>query len=280
MPGDLIFDPNAVAQADTLVIAVPGALASVAIFDPVVAWVPEGFVRVAYRFPGLDGRAVSPALDLDAAAQEIIEFIALHPGKQVHLLGYSTGGAVVLNVAAGLKTPINVALMSPAVARGGGVRTGLKGARDVIGAAWRARSLKPRAIWLEYYKTLLFGRRVTRDGALNAHAQAVIQARLPKIVMPEGGLPQAHTAHLRRWKVPAREELAQARIRVFVGLADSVFSTAQSREMATQIGADVVGYAGQGHLLFATQPEVFDDVLAFFQGHGPRSDVAEKIGGW
>ncbi len=266
-PGNLIFDPEEVTAAKKIAVLFPGALAEVSIFDAADKWRDEGYALVRYRFPGLDGRPLHPPLNIAEAAEEVATFLRRYPGKTVRLLGYSTGGAIALTTAALVGGDLRVALMSCAVEAGGGIQTGLRGALDIAVAATRAGSLSRRAIWLEYYKTLLFG----RHGRGSPQAVALIKERLDRIVMPEGDLPRAHTDDLRRWRLPDARRLPPApKVRLFVGLEDPVFSLDQSRAMAARLGgAAVTGYAGQGHLLFLTEPGVFDDILAFFEDRDP-----------
>ena len=265
--GNLIFDPDALAKAKRLVICVPGALSSINIFEPVKAWTDDGYGVAFYRFPGLDGRLVHPALNIDDAAGEIAALAAKYSDKPVRLLGYSTGGPIVITAAARLSVDVKIAAMSSAVEGGGGLRTGLQGLWDVIYAAGRAMSMDVQTIWMEYYRVLLFGRAVLHDKALAARADAVIAAHRPHIVMPDGGKPRAHTDSLRQWRLPKGAQFDRERLRFFVGLSDPVFSSRQTLDFAARCGgADVMGYPGQGHLLFLSCETIFDDIRGFFDG--------------
>ncbi|WP_298841676.1 alpha/beta hydrolase [uncultured Roseobacter sp.] len=262
--------------ADRIAILVPGAHAAVSIFDPAEAWAAEGYALVRYRFPGLDGRPVHPPLDISEAAREIADFVAAHGSEKIRLLGYSTGGAIALDAAALIGgDALRVALMSAAVEKAGGVATGFRGALDVAGAALRVRSVDVHAVWLEYYKTLLFG----REDRENPKAKQFIDERLDEIVMPDEGKPRAHTDDLRRWRLPALPDLPAEHCHLFVGLADPVFSLAQTRGMAQNLGGvAITGYPGHGHLLFLTEPRVFEDVLDFFEDRPFRSNAGRAVG--
>ena len=75
----------------------------------------------------------------------------------------------------------------------------------------------------------------------------------------------AHTADLMTWYLEDPEDLADVRIGFFHGAEDSVFSNDMTRRYARRLHADgFKSYEGQGHLLFVTEPELFDDVRAFF----------------
>lgn len=277
--GNLLYDRQALEDADTLLICVPGALSGKDIFEPVSTWQEAGYGMVFYRFPGMDGRPVQPALNIAEAAREIADLVAGHPSKPVRLLGYSTGGPIVLTAATLMTGDIRIAAMSSAVEGGGGLRTGLMGLWDVVAAAGRKQSLSRHDVWVEYYRVLLFGRRVLSDEALAARADRLIAEHRPKIVMPDGGKPRAHTDDLRAWRLPENARFAPDRLHFFIGLEDPVFSRQQTLDFARKCGdVPVTGYPGQGHLLFLTGTEAFEDVRTFFekgseaQMHGIRVD--------
>ncbi len=264
---DLIYDPVELDAARVIAVMVPGALSRIEIFHPAHRWRDEGYGLAFYRFPGLDGRPYFPPLSITGAAAEIVNLVSRYPDKPIRLLGYSTGGPIVLTAAAQMQRDVKVAAMSLAVEEGGGVRTGMAGLADVLGAAWRRGSLRRREVWLEYYRVLLFGRRVLGDAVLTAQADALIAGHLDRIVMPEGELPRAHTDDLRRWRLPEGFELPPQCVRFFVGLEDPVFTQEQTLELAHRLGGcAVTGYPDHGHLLFLSNKPVFQDVLAFFEG--------------
>ncbi|ABG30406.1 hypothetical protein RD1_0711 [Roseobacter denitrificans OCh 114] len=223
-----------------------------------------------YRFPGLDGRALSPALRIEQAAGDIAGLAAAYPDTPFRLLGFSTGAPIAISAAARMRNEVKVAGLSPAVECGGGAETAIRTTRLILNAAWRVRSVRLRRVWLAYYRLLLFGTPVLSDQALSTRAAQIIAARADRIVFPEGGLPRAHMADLRRWRLPRDIAFEEGRIRFFHGLEDPVFSPEQIRRFAAQLGGvPVTGYEGQGHLMFASHLPVFDDVFAFFEGREP-----------
>lgn len=235
-------------------------------FEATQEWSARGYGIVRYRFPGLDGRSLHPPLRIRDAAQEIVSLLARYPEKPVRILGFSTGGAIALETARHLSGDVRVALMSPALPRAGGGETATRSAIDLIQSAWRARSLRVEPVWLCYYEILLFGRSVREDPVLTARAQAIIEARRARIVFPNRGKPRAHVRDLRRWMWKGRSPVAQGCLRIFTGDRDPVFSGAQTGQFAAQLGAvPLRRYPGQGHLLFLSYPQVFADVLAFFE---------------
>ena len=279
--GDLLFDPDELDAARVVSVLVPGALSRIDIFDPVHVWREAGYGLAFYRFPGLDGRAEFPRLSISDAAEEIAALVAQYPEKPVRLLGYSTGGPIVLSAAAKLRGDVKVAAMSLAVEEGGGLRTGASGLADVLGAAWRRGSLRRREVWLEYYRVLLYGRKVLSDPVLAAKADALIASHLDRIVMPDGSLPRTHTDDLRRWHLPDGFAVPPEHIQFFVGTDDPVFSQEQTLRFARQLGGcAVTGYPGHGHLLFLSCKQAFEDIFAFFEGHeGVSGDRVQLAGG-
>lgn len=234
-------------------------------FEAADCWRDRGYGLAHYRFPGLDGRPIAPPLNIRQAAGEVAALAALYPGKPLRLLGFSTGGAIVLTAARLLSGDLRVALLASAVSRGGGVETFRRGAQDMAAAAVRAGSLDRRRVWLEYYRVLLFGRGVLKDPDLSLRAQDIIGARREKIVYPDDGKPEAHTRDLRHWTLPKDVRFVPGQCRQFWGMADPVFSRDQQMRLAHQIGASLTGYEGHGHLIFATCPEVFEDIFAHFE---------------
>lgn len=268
-PVHLMYDADELAAARTIAVFVPGALARLDIFDAALCWRDRGYGLAFYRFPGLDGRPVAPALNIAEAAAEIVALARRYPNKPLRLLGYSTGGPIVLTAAAQIPGDVRIAAMSPAVEHGGGLVTGLRGLVDLARATWRARSLRLSRVWYSYYQTLWFGRAVHHDPALRQRAEAVVAARRCRIVLPDGGKARAHTDDLRHWRLSPVARFDADRLRIFCGIDDPVFSQRQTLRFAHKLGAAVTGYPGQGHLLFASHPAVFEDVFSFFEGAVP-----------
>lgn len=264
---NLIYDPAELERADKIVVMVPGALCRISMFDAALRWRARGYGLVHYRFPGLDGRPIEPALSIKEAAIAIVELARQYPQKPIRLLGFSTGGPIVLTAGSLLSGDVRIAAMACAVERAGGVATFARCLKDIIRAALRARSVRLRSFWFEYYQVLLFGRAVWRDDALRARAIAITKARRNEIVLPEGGKPRAHTRDLRRWVMLESIGSGAERVRFFWGAEDSVFSYRQQVRLAAKAGgAPIKVYPDQGHLLFASAPEVFEDIYDFFEG--------------
>lgn len=267
----MVYDPAELRSARVIAVFVPGALARIGIFDPAKVWRDRGYGLIYYRFPGLDGRALHPPLDLDRAAADIASVLKDYPEKPLRLVGFSTGTAIVLKLAVLLTgRDLRVAAISPAVERAGGWRTTLRGTVDVLRAALSVRDVRVRPVWFSYYRVLLFGRRIYSDAGLEEQAARVIEARRARIVVPTRALLRAHTRDLKRWRLAPEECALGHRLRLYWGAEDVVFNAAQVQNFARRCGAArIERYNGHGHLLFATCPEAFDDILSFFEEEMP-----------
>jgi pimeloyl-ACP methyl ester carboxylesterase len=283
----LLYDAAEVAQADTLVILIPGALASVAIFGPAADWRGPGTAPVFYRFPGMDGLPLDRDLSIDGAAAAIAAFLDRHPGKRLRLVGYSTGAAIALTLATRMPhadradRDLRIAAISPAVPRAGGLATRLATTADIAAAALRARSLSPRPVWREYVRTLLFGRPGLADPVTAARSRALVTELAGRIATPDARLARAHTRDIRRWRPPAQPgawpdpDLA-ARTTIHTGRDDPVFAVRQTLGLARALGgaakpARVLAWPGQGHLLLLTAPEVLPAIRDGFRDTAPRA---------
>ncbi len=247
-------------------ILIPGALASVEIFESTNAWKESGYALAHYRFPGLDGLPLDHTLSIEHAARQIAELANIYSGKPIRLLGYSTGGPIAILASQQIQSPeVRVAVISPAPPKAGGMRTTLRSTRDILAASLRACSLNRRKVWLEYYRTLLFGRAGLRDPDLTDDIARIVEQERDNIVIPESDISRAHTRDIRNWK-PAEGLLVDSeRVSFYIGTEDPVFSVAQLEDFANAIGVSrITRYQGGGHLLFMTHPEVFDDIYKFF----------------
>jgi len=260
-----VFDKAEVERASAIAIMIPGALAPIDIFSPTKQWKNQGYALAFYRFPGLDGLPLDHNLGIQAAADNIAAFANGFPNKKVRLLGYSTGGPIAILAGEDIKGDVKVAAMSSAVELAGGAATTVRATYDIVAAAARAKSLRRDRIWHEYYRTLLYGRKGLKDPSLVNLANQIAEAEKANIIVPDGDMPRAHSGDLQRWRLNNRPRLPERQLRFFIGLEDPVFSTDQTRKFARAFGhPEIRKYPHQGHLLFLTQPDIFDDILDFF----------------
>lgn len=263
----LLFDDQEVQNADAIALFVPGALAPIHIFEPAESWKEQGYSLVYYRLPGLDGLPLDHSLGIVNAARTVANFANKYPQKTIRLLGYSTGGAVVIEAAKYVKVPdVKIAALSPAVSNGGGVSTLVKSGYDIFASAIRARSLNLREIWLEYYRTLLYGRKGVKSDDFKKKIDRIVEQEKGNIVLPTSELSKSHTHNLRHWSAASTVPQSPENIAFFIGKEDPVFSTAQTKKLAEEVGVgEIFEYDNGGHLLFLTHAEVFDDILNFFE---------------
>ncbi len=263
----LYYDPKAVAKADKIVIVMPGAVTTAAIFAPVLEWEKRGYAVVFYRLPGLDGLPLDHRFDLEYASSHIAAFADAHMGKSIRLIGYSMGGATMLLASDKIKNPdMKVVAIAPAAERAGGLTTRINGATDMALAALRARSLSKDAIWQEYFEILLHGRRAEVRREKKPLIDRFMDENREELEAPETLITRAHTEDLRGWVVRPPRKLLRAKTGVFVGLEDPIFSTAQTLNLMKKFDlTKLYAYPGDGHLLLITQPRLFDQILAFFE---------------
>lgn len=268
----LQFTAQEVATRDKIAVFIPGALSSVEVFEGAAHWEDAGYARVLYRYPGLDGMPIDHHVDPPTAAAHIAAFANRYPDKDITLVGYSTGGLIALEAAADITKgrKVHVAAMSTAVEYGGGVSTIARGARDVVRAVVATKSVRKADVWKRYWSGLLFGPDALNDPALAAPLAQKITEGEKIYVKLDPQIALAHALALPGWELPDDLDLTGVETAFFVGMNDPVFSIRQTTTFASQIGGvPVYGYPGQGHLLFFTRPDVFDDMLQFAQGRDP-----------
>lgn len=271
VPGQdpLVYDADAVAKAEKIAIFIPGALASIDIFEDSVGWEDAGYARVFYRFPGLDGLQNDHLIAPSHVAAHLVEFTDRYPDKDIALIGYSTGGPVALLTASQITGDRNVrvAAMSTAVEFGGGLPTVARGVQDIARAAYAEGSLKRQVVWKRFWAGLLYGPDAFDDPAFADRLARDIEAGEDIIVKLDPAIALAHTLGLPVFELPDDLDLSGVEVAFFVGLNDRVFSTEQTLRFARKIGGiTVYGYREQGHLLFFTRPDVFDHMLDFAEG--------------
>ncbi len=250
------------ATARTFVVAIPGALTTVEVYAPLAAWADRDTAVLAYRFPGLDGRPLEDRVNIRAAGQAIAEAVGAFAPDQVRLVGMSAGAAVALETARNLAAPdVRVALISPALPAPGVALAGLVGAGDMAEAAARAGTWELRALFAEYYRTLLYGRGHFRDPVLAAESARQAQALRDLLILPGEGRARSQVGNLLVWTLGDPSDLAGVRVDIFTGAEDPLFPLAAVRRLAARLPqATVRAYPRQGHLLAATVPGLYDDI--------------------
>ena len=253
------------------IVVIPGAMASVNMYAPVLDWnVPDSTV-MAYRFPGLDGMKLDHRVDIEAAGELIAEVLTKMEVREVYLIGFSTGGPIALEAARRLKTPnVDIALVSTAGPFPAAVKASVEGFFDVLKAMGRSNGKTLDETWLENYRTLLYGRKHLENKELAARSEELAMRQKGRFGTPRLKLTLAHTSDLMTWTLPRDDpKLRAAHIGVFHGATDSVFSLKDTERLAGRIPADGIRvYPNEGHLLYVTEDRLFDEIRGFF-GLGP-----------
>ncbi|GGE35514.1 hypothetical protein GCM10011360_24200 [Primorskyibacter flagellatus] len=262
----LVHDGRAEPGVEKAVVLIPGAMASIELFAPVLDWdVPDGTI-MAYRFPGVDGLEMDHRIDIVDSGTLIADQLNALGVKEVYLIGYSTGGPIALEAARRIEAErVDVALLSTASDMPATIIASVKGAVDVIKAMLRAHLGGVDEALLENYRTLLYGRRHFSEAELAEQSRRLAALQRGHVTRPPRGMTMAHTADLLTWHFERPEELADARIGFFHGAEDSIFSEARTWRYAKRLHAETFhSYQGQGHLLFVTDRHLFDDIRNFF----------------
>ncbi|MFN3936350.1 MAG: alpha/beta fold hydrolase [Gemmobacter sp.] len=249
-------------RPEELVIVIPGALTSLGAFGPVFGWADRRTAVVGYRFPGLDGMPRTGPVDIRAAGAEIARFVSRREPRRVTLIGFSTGAAIALEAAAlmpGRKVQVAaVSAAQPAPAALGTIAAGLG---DTLRAVARARSLEGRRVWSEYNRALVFGRAHFGRPREAERSRRMAEASAARLITPGRGLLRDHSANLLTWTLPDPGRLSHARIVMFHGTEDIVFSLHGARVLAGRLpDATLYAYPEAGHLLFVARPRLYDDL--------------------
>ncbi|WP_299592376.1 alpha/beta hydrolase [uncultured Tateyamaria sp.] len=276
-PSDpLLYDSNELAQADSVVIGIPGALTSVRVLRPIDRMKTSKRAVAYFRLPGFDGRPKEESIILDRAAARIARLVQTHDLRRIDLIGHSTGAVIALEAAKHIRAAspnvdVHVSAISTALPAPQPVLAGLRGAAGTVAAAARARSLNPRKVWLEYYRRLAYGPDVDTRAETVEAADALVAANDDRIELPENGLYRRHTRDLRRWTNPDPDALKGAQITFYHGAVDPVFPPwATRRFVDTLPDARVTFIDGHGHLILLTYPQVWDRITSTL--NEPSSD--------
>lgn len=262
----VVHDGNAVPGVETAIVLVPGALASIELFAPVLGWdVPDSTV-MAYRFPGVDGLELNHRIDIVDSGALIAAHLNDLDVQNVYLVGYSTGGPIALEAARRVEgANVQVALLSTASDAPAASIATLRGAVDVVRAFFRQQKPGLDEAILENYRTLLYGRRHFSQAELAEQSRRLAALQRGHIETPPREMTLAHTTDLMTWTLGDPSDLYDTRIGFFHGSEDSVFSEALTYRYAKRLHAETYrSYKGQGHLLFVTEPRIWDDIRGFF----------------
>lgn len=255
----------------TVTFLLPGALSTSDVFGPALGWGGRDHLVVEYRLPGMQGEPVSPPLVIDRAADWVAAYANRYPKARINLLGFSTGAAVAIEASGRITdgSRVRVAAISSATPFPGAVLATLRGAVQLAGAALSARVSDRRAIWEEYFKTLLFGTAWRRDPVLAARAETMVARWRDQIVIPGESKGRAQSSNLLVWTLSPEARHSKARIVLFHGAQDPIFPLSHIRVLARALGAGICVYADGGHLLLLTEPDLMPRIDAYFRAAEP-----------
>lgn len=254
-------------QARNLVVLVPGALSSVHIFDGYLPRIKPGTAVLGYRFPGLDGRPMDGKVRIAQAGAQIAACVKQRSFAKVRLIGLSTGGPIVLEAARRIKGPaVEVGLISTALPTPATLFSSAAALFDIAAAATRAKTFDLRHVWGEYYRTLLFGRNHFSNAQRAAQSARILASNVDRLVLPRKGMARAHGGDLLNWRLGDAQDLSGVRILFLHGALDPVFPVAGARRLAARLpSSKFIAYPESGHLLFSTEPTLFDDLDRTFR---------------
>ncbi|WP_136634534.1 alpha/beta fold hydrolase [Pseudooceanicola onchidii] len=262
----VVHDGKAEKGVGSAIVLIPGALASIELFAPVLDWDVPDSTTMAYRFPGVDGLALNHRIDIVDSGALIANHLNALGVKHVYLIGYSTGGPIALEAARRIEgAKVDVALLSTASDMPAALIASARGAVDVIKALLRADQAGLDEALLENYRTLLYGRRHFTEAQLAEQSRRLAALQRGQITTPPRKMTLAHTSDLMTWSIRDPSSVHGARIGVFHGAEDSVFSEQLTWRFAKRLHAETFrSYQGQGHLLFVTERRIWDDIRDFF----------------
>lgn len=269
----LVVRPADPAPTRRLVLFMPGVLNSVEIFSPTEAWRADGDGLVLHRLPGMDGLALDHRIEVDAAADRLAAAAASFPDAEIGLVGYSAGAPIVLAAAERLRARApRVVLINATLGFPQTTLAPLRSAADVLRIAVRERTFDADAVWRAYYPVLLFGRDGGADPARADDIERIRADRRAEITTPSVALLSAHAGDIAWRRVRPTPALEGVEILFLHGEDDPVVSPRSAEAYAARApDAHFVGFEGQGHLLFLTEPRLWDVARAFFDGGAPAA---------
>ena len=269
----LLFDPDD-QKARSVVIGIPGALTSIRVLLPIEAWRNADRTIAYYRLPGFDDRPAEEPFSIDAAAGRIATFVRDGGFEDVYFVGHSTGAAIALEAAKAIgkinpETRVHVAGISTALPAPQPLLAGIRGAGGTLAAAFRARSLRPREVWLEYYRRISYGKDVSVHIDIAARADALIAANDDRIQLPRKGLGRRHFTAILGWMNPDPESLDGVDMVFWAGSDDPVFPPrAVARFVDTLPDAELRVLDGHGHVILLTYPDIWQEMAVRWAFNG------------
>ncbi|MEP6018970.1 MAG: alpha/beta hydrolase [Paracoccaceae bacterium] len=264
----LLFVPDDIGRAKSVVIAIPGALTSIRVLIPIEAWHTPDRTIAYYRLPGFDDRPAEDRLSVNAAASRIATFVRDGQFENVYFVGHSAGAAIALESAKAIRrirpdTQVHVAGISTALPAPQPLLVGWRGFKGTTAAALRAGSLNPRDVWLEYYRRISYGPDVSVHAETAKRADLLVQANDDRIQLPKRGLGRRHFLAVLGWQNLTPERLDGVQMDFWHGAVDPIFPLRPvKRFVDTLPNADLHVLDNHGHVIMLTYTEIWSEIAA------------------
>ncbi|MEP6067315.1 MAG: alpha/beta hydrolase [Paracoccaceae bacterium] len=262
----LLFVPEDIGRAKSVVIAIPGALTSIRVLIPIEWWRTSDRTIAYYRLPGFDDRPAEEPLSINAAASRIATFVRDGQFESVYFVGHSTGAAIALESAKAIRrtrpdTLIHVAGISTALPAPQPALVGWRGLKGASAAALRARSLVPREVWLEYYRRISYGPDASVHAETGNRADFLVQVNDDRIQLPKRGLGRRHFSAVLGWQNIDPTRLDGVQLDFWHGAVDPIFPVHHvSRFVDTLPNADLHVLDNHGHVIMLTYPDIWSEI--------------------
>jgi pimeloyl-ACP methyl ester carboxylesterase len=203
---------------------------------------------------------------ISIAASTIATFARDGGFEAVYMVGHSTGAAIAMETAKALRRVrhgmrVHVAGVSTALPAPQPFLAGLRTARGTAGSIFRTGSLRPRTVWLDYYRRISYG----EDPSVHAEALAyqLARRRARVITIPSPALATRHFAAILGWQNPEPDHLDGVDLAFWHGAVDPVFPPAPvARFVKTLPKADLHVLETHGHVVHLTYLPLWDDMAA------------------
>lgn len=268
--------PPAAKPVRRITYLLPGALSTSAIFGPLRQPVSPDHLVMEYRFPGMQGQPLVPAMRIHQVAATIAAHAARYPDARIDMLAFSTGGAIALEAAGrlGPGRPARLVILSGATPFPGAYDSALRGSVTLLRAAISSGRTSMRAVWTEYYKTLLYGYGWRNNPEIRSKAEQRAEADRNHLTLPVRGRGRAQTRDLLGWRLSEAALASGADILFLHGGVDPVFPLARARRLADRLGAGLCLVPGGGHLLMTTHPGILRRAGDYLEGRWQAGECA------
>lgn len=266
----LLYAKEDIGRAKSIVIGIPGALTSIKVFLPIEGWRTSDRTIAYYRLPGFDEQPGDTPLSINEAAGHIATFVRDGGFEEVYLIGHSTGAAIALETAKALRRvrpgmAVHVAGVSTALPAPQPLLAGARGAKSTVAAAMRARTLRPRDVWIEYYRRLSYGRDTSHHEAVIRAANARIAREGNQIELPPKSVTRRHFTAILGWRNNGPERLSGTQMTFWHGGEDPVFPIpAVKRFTKTLPDAHLRVLPHHGHVILLTYPQIWAEMEALW----------------